>query len=81
MFAIFIGQMRVGLHGGDHAGMPQPLLNKLPVDWFTILQVGTNEGRCMRMPQNVWMEDHARFLGVMLEDLLHCGDAECSPIG
>ena len=81
MFAIFIGQMGVGLHSRDHAGMPQPLLHKLPVYWFPILQVGTDEGRCVRMPQNVWMQQHSRFPGVMLEDLLHGSDAERGPVG
>ena len=54
--------MRVGLHGGDHAGVSQPLLHKLPVDWFAILQVGTDEGRCVRVPQNVWMQDYEGLL-------------------
>src|SRR2546421_3214029 len=81
MFAIFIRQMRVGLHGGDHTSVPQPLLHKLPVYWFTILQVGANEGCCMRVPQNVWMQDHSRFPGVILEDLLHGSDVERGPVG
>src|SRR6266568_9675858 len=70
LFAIFIGQMRIGLHRRHDTGMPQPLLHKLPVDCFTILQVGTDEGSRMRVSQNVGMQDHSRFLGVVLEDLL-----------
>src|SRR5436190_9596589 len=71
--------MGVGLHGRDHAGMSQPLLHKLPVYWFPILQVGTDEGRCMRMPQDMRMQQHSRFLRVVLKHVLNgCKTEGCS---
>src|SRR6266567_2467234 len=81
VFTIFSCQMGVGLHGRHDTCVSQPFLHKFPVYWFAILQVGTDESRSVCVPQNVWMQDHSRFPGVMLEDLLYCGYAKRSPVG
>src|SRR6266568_7751540 len=72
IFTIFVGQMGVDLHRCHDTCMPQPFLHKLPVYWFTILQVGTDEGSRVRVSQSMGMKEHARFLRVVLEDLFHC---------
>src|SRR6266567_806019 len=78
---IFIGQMRVRLHRCNHASMSKSFLHKLPIDGFTILQVRANKGCGVCVPQNVWMQDYSRFLGVVLEDLLHRSHIQCSTVG
>jgi hypothetical protein len=55
--------MRIYLHCRYDTRMPQPFLHKLPIDWFTILQVGTDENRGVSVPQNMWMQDYEGLLG------------------